>query len=239
MQAHQSSIEIRNLLQDPVGIGEAVVLIDGRDQLALMGRTSGQRNTWVGHHPDDVLGPDSPLLPRDEPHDAFVAVCSCTFLECGGLVARIYERGSAVFWEDFRDGSDARSEQRPIEAEPFVFDKAEYRKAVLGLDVSKSDWEPKTRQAAQLVNESLAGRELKTHRLKVGGCWHVDDSRIGMTMFFGVAGDADRAMLDTVLSLKEHESADELAERAVKFVESGAVVADDKTKRHDISGDSK
>lgn len=233
-----SSIEIRNLLQDPLGIGEAVVLIDGHDQLALMGRSPEHRNTWVGFHPDDVLGPDSPLLPRDEPHDAFVAVCSCTFLRCGGLLARISERGNVVVWEDFRDSSEARSQQRPIAAGPFVFDTAQYRKAILGLDGPYSDWQPTTRQAAQRFSERVSRTKLESHRLRLASCTHLDDSRIEVMAFLGNAGDADRALLTADLSIEEHETADDLAVRAAEFLESGEVITDDRTRRSRMSGES-
>lgn len=239
MAGQQSSFEIRNLAPELAGTAEAVVLIDGRDQLARMGRSPTQSKTWTGFHPDDVLGPNSKLLCRDEPHDAFVAICSCGFLECGGLLARISRRDDFVVWSDFRDGSEGRSQERPISAEPFVFDREEYRNAVLGLGGPRSKWEPTTRLAALLARERLAVSEKNAHRIKFAGFDHVDDSRIQMVMFHGVAGDQDRALLTVVVPMAEGESADDLATRCVEMVTSGAVLTDSRTVRRDISRDSK
>src|SRR5687767_1536412 len=74
---------------------EALVLIDGRDRLAFLGRrasggeASSAGNVWIGRRPELVVGPGSPFLAGDEPHDAFIARCDCGEEGCGALIARI------------------------------------------------------------------------------------------------------------------------------------------------------
>ena len=99
---------------------EAVVLIDGHEALATLGRK--RRSCWIGRRPDDVIGAASPLIATATPHDAMVARCDCSFEQCGSLTARIVRNGDLVIWDEFRHTSDSVAPTRSLGDTTYTFD---------------------------------------------------------------------------------------------------------------------
>ncbi|HEY8544603.1 MAG TPA: hypothetical protein VIL36_06135 [Acidimicrobiales bacterium] len=138
------------------------VLVDGED---LIGRATG----YQGFDPDDVLGPDSPLLPTDPPRRVAVYRCSCGEAGCGCAACIISERDGVVRWYDFRDyvgvyhrptvpraprDEDGETHNLPT----LAFDAAQYRAAVVTSGADRA-WETRERRVARLLRDHL-----DTHR---------------------------------------------------------------------------
>jgi hypothetical protein len=234
MAAPTSTFEIRLLRRDAgeSWTDEALVIIGGRDRLATLGDYATW--TWIGRRPAKVIGPTSSLLATDEPHDAFVARCSCGEEGCNTLIASIRRVGDRVVWDQIRRGSDARAEEFPIETEPFEFDAQQYEDAILHPGVPLTAWSPTTRQAAHLVNQKMSGADLEVHRLRVSGCSDRGDNQVEVHAVLGRTGDEDRAILKARFTLNEGESAEALADRVTAYLTSGAMVTDPLATRRPI-----
>jgi hypothetical protein len=207
---------------------EAVVLIDGRDRLATLGR--GPWQTWIGRSPDDVLGPDSPWVAAAEPHDSFVARCDCGIEGCGALVARISLYGGVVVWDNFRRGFDASSRTDAVEAEPFRFPASEYQAQLLGQGDPPA-WEPVTRQACVLARTRLPAIDLAAQGLRGVDFSSRGDGEIIVNAFTQGLGDGSGWVHRAVVTPMEGESAGELAGRLIGYVASGGLVSDPEAER--------
>ena len=235
MTRELNTFEIRLLDRDlgESSQNEAIVLIDGEDRLALLDRDEASTgNSLIGRYPNEVIGPGSPLLPTDEPHDAFVAVCSCGFLRCGALVARITRTGDTVTWDRLRSGTETRPNSTALQAGPWSFDSTEYIDAALGRGGVLSDWAPTTRRAALLANEHL--RSWSDERLRLRACTaeELGDERLLLKAIFGQRGDEDRAFMRGVLRREPAETAEALADRAVTYFTTGSMLNDHEATRH-------
>jgi hypothetical protein len=188
-------------------IEEALVLIDGSDKLATLGRPRWL--SWIGRSPDAVLGRASPLAANDEPHDAFVACCSCGLEGCGALIARIRLSGDLVIWDRFRSGADSAVHETLIDTDPF-FEAAGYERALLGASRT-SDWEPTTRRAALIAREAITNTNLGHLRLRATGFEGRGDSELIEHAFLGSKGDADWSSLRLALAVAPRERAEDLA----------------------------
>jgi hypothetical protein len=239
MAAQPSTFEIRLLRRDADEscTDEAVVIIDGRDRLASLGRDAAGRDgfgagtVWIGRRPEDVMGTESPLLAREEPHDAFIARCGCGEEGCGALIARITHSGDVVIWDRIRHGSDAREDERPIDGERFEFEAHQYEDAVHGRGEPITPWTPTTRRAAVLVRHRVKSWRGEEHRLRVAGVEDLGDERVRLTMVLGHKGEPDCAVLTRTFRLDPGESAAALANRVTSYLTSGAIVDDELAER--------
>ena len=96
-------------------VTELRLLVDGQD---VVGPVFGE-GPWAD--PRALLGPDSPLLPGEEPREVMLAEAVCTWGCCGAVFVRVRRDGSEVVWDRWRnpdDGSLALAEVR--------FDLAQY-----------------------------------------------------------------------------------------------------------------
>src|SRR5258706_7432618 len=76
---------------------ELGIIVDGRDVVGAV------FDKALGKDPDDLLGPGSPLLPGDRPHEVRLAVAACAE-EChGALYTRIRRDGDQVVWDRWRN----------------------------------------------------------------------------------------------------------------------------------------
>lgn len=215
---------------------EALVLIDGHDQLASLGRDPQKSGkSGIGRCPEDALGPGTAYLATAEPRDVLIARCSCGELGCGGLIARIFRQAQVVVWDQLRRGSDARDDVRALGSEPFFFDARQYEAAVLGPGDPVTDWQPTSRRAAALVSSRLGGWEDARLRLRGVGVEGLGDQHGQVKAILGRRGDVDRAILRRCLRLRPDESSEELAERVATYVKSGALVDDQLVERTLIS----
>lgn len=214
---------------------EAVVIIDGQDHLA--GLSDNRHTVWMGRHPSDVLGPASPLLPTETPHDAFVARCACGIEGCNALIARIERVGDRVVWDELRRGSDARADEFPIDSEPFQFDAKQYERAVLDPGPPVTTWTPVTRRAAQLVTQRVGeGTGLEAeHGLRFAGCESQGDNHLKVQALLGRASDDDRWWVTVTFTLAVEETAADLAARVMAYLTSGQMVDDPAATRHRIA----
>lgn len=237
--AHPSTFEIRLLRRDAdeSWTDEAVVIIDGRDRLASLGRDAAGRDgvgagtVWIGRRPEDVMGTESPLLARDEPHDAIIARCGCGEEGCGALIARITRSGDVVIWDRIRHGSDAREDERPIDGERFTFEAHQYEDVVLGRGEPITPWSPTTRRAAVLVQQRAKSWRGEEHRLRFVGVEDLGDDQVRLATMLGQEGDPDRAVLTRTFRLEPGESAAALADRVTKYLTSRAIVGDELADR--------
>ena len=158
------------------------VLIDGED---VIGRSTG----YQGFDPDDLLGPDSPLLPTDPPRRIAVYRCSCGEAGCGCAACFISERDGVVRWYDFRDfvgvysaptvGEDpAGGEEHALPN--FAFDASQYRAAVESASADRG-WETRQRRVARLLHDRLvANAQVFTERgYGIGWVWPESDRDAG------------------------------------------------------------
>lgn len=239
MAERPSTFEIRLLRRDAdeSWTDEAVVIIDGRDQLASLGRDAEGRDAssagtvWIGRRPADVMGAPSPLLSSDEPHDAFIARCGCGEEGCAALIARITRSDDLVIWDRIRHGSDAREEEFPIDCEAFVFEAQEYEDAILDRGEPITSWSPTTRRAAVLVQQRAKARRGSEHRLRFVGVEDLGDDQVRLATMLGQKGDPDRAVLTRTFTLELGESASALADRVTTYLTSGAIVGDELAER--------
>lgn len=239
MAERPSTFEIRRLRRDAQEswTAEAVVIIDGRDQLAALGRdasggdASGAGTVWIERRPEDVMGAESPLLASDEPHDAFIARCGCGEEGCGALIARITRTGDLVIWDRIRCGSDAREAEFAIDCEAFVFDARQYEDAIRERGEPITSWTPTARRAAILVQQRAKSWRGGEHRLRLAGVEGVGDNQVRLATMLGQNGDSDRSVLTRTFRLVPGESAAALADRVTKYLASGAIVGDELAER--------
>jgi hypothetical protein len=130
---------------EPVaGWHELLLLIDGADLLA---------EAWegMGRDPDDLLGPESPLIARIQPQDVTLLRCTCGEEGCGSLVGRVRLDGDAVVWDHFRDGPRGRRVEGLSEVR---FDATQYQDELDRADRDRG-WESSDRTAARLVRDAM------------------------------------------------------------------------------------
>lgn len=237
-----SSVEFRRFDAKSAGshFDEIVVLIDGRDALAQLGRRS--ERAWIGMRPD-VIDESRSWIPDEEGHDAFVARCDCGELGCGALVARIQSRNGLVTWTDFRDGSDTSRDDAPIDHPGYAFDRDDYLAALAGTK-PQSDWSPVTRHAAEQVNQRASemidqGRDLRigTGRLRWAGCLAHGDECLSATVWVGHRGDEGYGPATAWYVLKDGETSDELAARVLAQVTDGSILANPTLRQRSIDAE--
>jgi hypothetical protein len=81
------------------GTPVVTVVVDGEDVFRGIHRT----RDYIGFHPDDILGSESPLLPSSLPRRVAVYRCNCGEAGCGVVAPLISGGDGVVSWYDFRD----------------------------------------------------------------------------------------------------------------------------------------
>ena len=117
-----SRLDLRLGIDAAADPGRTVVtiLIDGVD--VLRGRFTTQ--DFIGFRAEQLLGPDSPLLPREPPRRVALYRCNCGEPYCAVVAPMIAEDGGVVSWYDLREFRLAFYE--PLREEPLdVEDEAE------------------------------------------------------------------------------------------------------------------
>jgi hypothetical protein len=136
------------------------VLVDGRDPFAEIAPG------WRGFGPAEILGPGSPLLPKDPGRRVAVYCCSCGEPGCGVIAPVIFPSpdGRRVSWVDFHDytgvfdgpviNSPDENEGRSWDLPDLHFSRAQY---VAEVDRASRDrsWETDRRRVARLLYERL------------------------------------------------------------------------------------
>jgi len=136
------------------------VLVDGRDPFAEIAPG------WRGFGPAEILGPGSPLLPKDPGRRVAVYCCSCGEPGCGVIAPVIVPSpdGRRVSWVDFHDytgvfdgpviNSPDENEGRSWDLPDLHFSRAQY---VAEVDRASRDrsWETDRRRVARLLHERL------------------------------------------------------------------------------------
>jgi hypothetical protein len=134
------------------------ILIDGQETLARHGG-----HGYKGFGPTQILGAQSPLLPRDAPRRIAVYGCCCGITRCGCVAPLIARRGDQVTWTDFRDFTGvyygAATEASPEGGVPLpfpdlVFDARRYRAEIERAAADRS-WQTPDWQAADLLWQFL------------------------------------------------------------------------------------
>ncbi|MEV6416503.1 hypothetical protein [Kribbella sp. NPDC051718] len=137
------------------------ILVDGEKPFA------GVASTWQGFDPDDLLGAQQPLVPR-EPAGRRVAVhrCSCGEPGCGVIAPVIVGSpdGRLVSWVDFSDyvgvfcgptyDGVVPYDGRPWPLPDLHFDRGQYEAEVARATADRS-WETPRRKTARLIRERL------------------------------------------------------------------------------------
>jgi hypothetical protein len=228
-----ASIELRVLrrgdgdtLQD-----EVVVLVDGAEALATLGR--GRWQAWMGLDPDRSTGADGGFAfpaAKGKPSDRLVARCDCGELGCGALVARVTRSGDRVIWDRFRRGSDARSGSMGIVTDPIEFEVEQYEAALRG-STPASAWQPTTRRAARQARDLLAAVDLAPLRLRSAGFGPRGDDEVVGHLVVGRRGDEDHGFLTFGTTALPGEPAEDLARRIAARVTTGAVLTDEDVER--------
>jgi hypothetical protein len=202
---------------------EAVVLIDGHEALATLGRR--RHSCWIGRRPEDVIGPNSPWIASASPRDAMVARCDCSFEGCGALTARIVREGDVVIWDRFRDTNGAVTPTRALGDAAYAFDAAQYDAAVAG-DGGLDSWEPITRQAATLATALLLSLDLAAHGFRDLRAHHCGESAITVRAFTVPDTQGVRSCLEARVLRHAGETAADLADRVWRYVEGGRFQAE-------------
>jgi len=218
-----SSIELREYHaggQRSPHYDEVVVLVDGHDGLASIGLTANQ--AWIGRRPSAV-GDRAIWQATRAGHDALVARCSCGEEGCQALVAHIRLDGATVIWESFRNGSDARSDEAPIEHPGFAFDRVEYEAALRG-EMPLSSWEPISRIAEQLVHAAARELDLTEQGYRFAGCQHHGDTTVSASVVVGTRGDAGYGSATAWYEIAKGERADAVADRIVADIADGSIL---------------
>lgn len=241
MSSDPESFEIRVLRREAGDswTDEAVVVIGGRDRLALVGRdpvaqaASVPGEVWVGRRPEAVIGPESPLFARSEPHDALVACCDCGIEDCGALIARIARRDDHVVWDRLRCRSGTTIHE-PIEGATFVFDADQYTSAIRGGDEPTSSWEPTARRVAQLLTARAQGWRDDGSRIRFVGAWAHGDGRVGVQVVVGSRSDPDRAIVRRTFDLGDGEDAGSMVDRLMGRLRDGTVLDQEAADRRPV-----
>ena len=74
------------------------LLIDGIDLFSGVAP-----NGFIGFDPDELLGPDDPLIPAEPARRVAVYRCSCGEPGCGVVAPVISGSDTQVWWRDFQD----------------------------------------------------------------------------------------------------------------------------------------
>lgn len=74
---------------------ETKLLVDDQD---LIGPEFGEGPRL---DPEILLGPDSPLLPEDEPREVMLAEAECTWGCCGAVFVRVSRDGDEIVWSEW------------------------------------------------------------------------------------------------------------------------------------------
>jgi hypothetical protein len=237
VQPEPSSFEIRVLRREAgeSWTDEAVVVIDGRDRLAMIGResaggASAPGNVWIGLRPEVVVGPGSQLRAGREPRDAVVACCDCGIEDCGALIARITQDEDNVVWDDLRVRSGTTTHD-VLDGGTFLFDADQYAAAVRGEGRPISSWEPTARRAAELVTSQAKGWRDDARRLRSAGAWAHGDDRVMLKVMLGSTADPDRATVRRTFDLRDGEHAAAMADRLMGHLKAGTIIDDEAAHR--------
>lgn len=212
------------------------MVIGGRERLAMLGRDSEASvasvpgNVWIGLRPEVVVGPDSPLLARPEPHDALVACCDCGIEDCGAVLARITRQEGHVVWDQLRCRSGDTTYEA-IDGASFVFTADQYEAAVRGEGRPISSWEPTARRAAELVTSQAKGWRDDARRLRSAGAWAHGDDRVMLKVMLGSTADPDRATVRRTFDLRDGEHAAAMADRLIGYLKAGTIIDDEAAHR--------
>jgi hypothetical protein len=122
---------------------ELCFLVDGRDIIRSV------FDPGPAADPDEVLGPNSPLLPGDRPHEVRLAEASCTEYCCGALYVRIRREGDEVVWDQWRN-PDAED----VDLAVLRFDAQQYQAELARADADRR-WEWPGRTVARLLRQAL------------------------------------------------------------------------------------
>jgi hypothetical protein len=125
------------------GAVELLVLVDGNDILSPV-FDRGPRGD-----PDRLLGPDSPLLATEQPHEVRLAEAACTECCCGAIYTRIRRDGDHVVWDHWRNPHAERVDLRMLR-----FDADQYHAELARADVDRN-WEWRGWTVARLLRQAL------------------------------------------------------------------------------------
>ncbi|MBC6451691.1 hypothetical protein [Actinokineospora xionganensis] len=138
---------------------ELKLLVDDQD---VIGKVF-DRGPW--RDPDALLGPDSPLLPADEPREVMLAEADCTWGCCGAVFVRVRRDGRQVVWDQWRNPDDSRLSMAEVR-----FDLAQYE-AELARAHRERSWEWTGRAVARLVRARLRKESTVLARWNSGLEW--------------------------------------------------------------------
>lgn len=167
----------------PIDYPVVTILIDGQDLVTFSGQG------FKGFDPEEILGPNSPLLPPDPWRRVAVYRCSCGIPGCGVVAPLIVKRiDGRIVWTDFRDytgvfnGPTAKADPdggRALAQADLVFDAYQYSAEIQRASADRS-WESARRMTSRLLTANLiaasdtlaeAGYELDW----VAPMWQADD----------------------------------------------------------------
>lgn len=127
----------------PWNLLELRLLVDDQDLIGLV------FDSGPCADPDALLGPDSPLLPAEEPREVMLAVADCTVGCCGAIFVRVRLDGSQVVWDQWRNPDDDELSMPEVR-----FDLAQYE-AELARAHRERSWEWPGRAVARLLSTKL------------------------------------------------------------------------------------
>jgi hypothetical protein len=151
-------VENRYFKATEITVPVATLLVDGED---LFSRST--RNGFVGFDPDELLGPDQPLLPVERARRVAVYRCSCGEPGCGVVAPVISGNDTEVRWNDFQDftgwfdspvSDDKPEDGRPLAIPEVIFAIDQYTDEVRRAATDRS-WETPTRTTARFLKEIL------------------------------------------------------------------------------------
>jgi hypothetical protein len=151
-------VENRYFEGSEITVPVATILIDGKDLFS-----SAAPNGFVGFDPDELLGPDQPLLPVEQARRVAVYRCSCGEPGCGVVSPLILGTEAEVRWTDFQDFTgwfdrplpdDQPEDGRPLSISELTFDTGQYTDEIRRAANDKS-WETPTRKTARFLKEML------------------------------------------------------------------------------------
>ncbi len=197
MRSRQNRIEIRvenrYFEVTEVTVPVATLLIDGIDLFSDLAP-----NGFVGFDPDELLGPDEPLVPAEPARRVAVYRCSCGEPGCG-VVAPVISGGDAeVRWTDFQDFTgwffsplpeDEPEDGRSLGAPELTFDATQYLNEVRRAASDRS-WETPIRRTARLLKVMLEDRSdaLAESGLELGGVFPSFRSKTSVSVSFRGVG---------------------------------------------------
>jgi hypothetical protein len=162
VSSQQNRLEIRvqthHFEATGIMVPVATILIDGED---LFYRSHS--NGFVGFDPDEILGPDQPLLPVEPARRVAVYQCSCGEPGCGVVAPIISGTDAEIRWSDFRDFTgefdgpipdEEPEEGSPLPIPEIIFDATQYAREV-GRATADRNWETPTRTTARFLKEML------------------------------------------------------------------------------------